>query len=73
MCQSLNLFYVLNATSIPRVINSDQLNNYFIQFYFIHITLQIYNHPPPPHPKKNTKKQQKNLKTTCEKEIFFHI
>lgn len=73
MCQSLNLFYVLNATSIPRVINSDQLKNYFIQFYFIHTTFQIYYHPPPPPKKKHTKKQQKNLKTTCEKEIFFHI
>lgn len=47
MCQSLNLFYVLNATTILRVINSDQLKIILYSFvlYIYILNLESSHHP----------------------------
>lgn len=63
MCQSLNLFYVLNATTILRVINSDQLKIILYSFVLYIYILNLESSPP--------QKKKILYKITCDKERFF--
>lgn len=65
MCQSLNLFYVLNAITILRVISSDQLKIILYSFVLYIYILNLESPPPP------SKKKKILYKITCDKERFF--